>query len=240
MRNLEELKGIDRYHELIIYRVFNSRKNTVAEARLNKDKRGVIKLFNRRESMEREYSILSNTTGVSTPKVYSRDDENIILVLEFIDGENLCDVVNNPSVSFNEKKKLVALLGEWLARFHEEFNMRRGDSILRNFIVNDRIWGVDFEESTVEGKIIEDVAEACISILMTKPMFTDEKKKLCIELLEAYSMYTPLDLENVDRVIEEKYLEVVERREKLLKNGERKLVDEIQIKNIIDLKKFFC
>ena len=83
------------------------------------------------------------------------------------------------------------LLGQWFTNFHVFFKTTdrfriRGDSILRNFILTDRIWGVDFEESRT-GRPEEDIATMCASILSTDPMFTPEKFELSKIFIKSYN-----------------------------------------------------
>jgi aminoglycoside phosphotransferase (APT) family kinase protein len=115
-------------------------------------------------------------------------------------GKNLCDFINDEFTSYEDKEKIVTKLARWFVDFHDYFKDNdfyiRGDSILRNFILNDKIWGVDFEESRV-GKPIEDVACMCSSILTTDPMFTKEKFNLCTTFIRSYEESANWRLDNV-------------------------------------------
>ncbi len=102
------------------------------------------------------------------------------------------------------KNRLMILLAEWFFNFHNHFKKEdqfliRGDPILRNFILTDRIWGVDFEESRI-GKPVEDIAGLCSSILTTNPMFTNEKFRLCRFFIESY---LKLALDKIDKINDE-------------------------------------
>ena len=93
---------------------------------------------------------------------------------------------------------------------NDQFQIR-GDSTLRNFILTDRIWGVDFEESRM-GKVIEDIAEICTSILSTDPMFTSEKFQLCGIFLESYANLAPGRIVNANPEIAYALLEKIQWR----------------------------
>jgi hypothetical protein len=75
----------------------------------------------------------------------------------------------------------------------------------------DRIWGVDFEESRL-GKVIEDIAGICSSILSTDPMFTSEKFKLCEIFIDTYTNLAPGRIVNVNDEIAYALLEKIQWR----------------------------
>jgi hypothetical protein len=92
-------------------------------------------------------------------------------------------------------------LTDWFAKFHDHFTQEtttriRGDAILRNFILTDRIWGVDFEESRL-GRPEEDIASICTSLLSTTPMFTPEKYYLCKTFIKSYISLTKKQVSNI-------------------------------------------
>ena len=108
------------------------------------------------------------------------------------------------------------LLAEWFVEFHNHFRINnqfriRGDSILRNFILTDQIWGVDFEESRI-GKVVEDIAGMCSSILSTDPMFTYEKFQLCEIFIDSYLKLVPGRIINVNDEIAYALLEKIQYR----------------------------
>jgi tRNA A-37 threonylcarbamoyl transferase component Bud32 len=125
------------------------------------------------------------------PSPLEKDAENNVLLMSYIMGENVCDIVNDPQTVLEEKKKVVQLLVDWFVNFHTFFKSEdgfrlRGDASLRNFILcRGCIWGVDFEESRI-GRPSEDLATLCVSLLSTNPMFTDEKFQLCQIFLDSY------------------------------------------------------
>lgn len=174
------------------YRQFKSKKNTVAYVTMNSKPR-VLKWFvpGLKRQMQTEYTVLKKASSeLHIPFPYEMDEDNNVLIMSYIIGENLCDIVNDEETTTDEKKRLMMLLAEWFAQFHTFFKTEdgfriRGDSVLRNFILADNIWGVDFEESR-NGKPVEDIAGMCSSILSTDPMFTSEKFQLCETFIESY------------------------------------------------------
>jgi len=219
MKNIEELvQNVKKYKKAIIQQSFESKKNTVAYVTLAEKPR-VLKWFvpGFKRQMQTEYSVLKKgDANLHIPFVYEMDEENNVLIMGYIMGENLCDVINDKKTTTNEKQRLMVLLAEWFARFHTKFKTAdgfriRGDSILRNFILADHIWGMDFEESRV-GRPIEDIAGMCSSILTTDPMFTSEKFQLCKIFIESYSKSVKWNLEKVNNEIAYALLERIQWR----------------------------
>jgi tRNA A-37 threonylcarbamoyl transferase component Bud32 len=218
MRDIGELFSKKKYKKSILQQELKSKKNTVAYVTL-KDKPRVLKWFvpGFKKRMQVEYNILKKgSSKLNIPTVFEMDDKNNVLVTSYIIGENLCDVVNNNDTTQNEKQRLMLLLAEWFNDFHNFFKKEkdftiRGDPSLRNFILTDKIWGVDFEESRT-GRPVEDLAGLCASILSTDPMFTKEKFNLCKLLLERYNELAPGRIINANDEIAYALLENIQWR----------------------------
>ncbi len=220
MRDIHWLiENVDRYKDAIIQKRFKSKKNIVAYVLLNGQPR-VLKWFvpGLKQNMEKEHTILKK--GVSSlciPSPFEKDTEQNVLVLSYIPGQNVCDIINDPNTPPEEKEKTVQQLADWLIQFHTLFKTEheyqiRGDATLRNFIQHKgQIWGVDFEESRV-GKPSEDLASLCSSVLSTDPMFTDEKYKLCQVFLDSYRKSAPWTIENLSPEIAYALLERIQYR----------------------------
>jgi len=111
-----------------------------------------------------------------------------VLVLEYIDAPNLCDLITlKPDILLGK------MLASWLAQYHSTFSkeknqvLLKGDARIRNFLVEqDHLVGVDFEESQY-GSYTQDLAVACASILDTAPLFTESKLRLCTVILDHYT-----------------------------------------------------
>lgn len=219
MRNIEDLiKNNKKYNNAVIQHQFKSKKNTVAYVTLNNKPR-VLKWFvpGLKRQMNAEYNILKNgSSKLNVPTIHEKDEENNVLIMNYIIGENICDLINCEDKSKNEKQRLIALLAQWFIDFHNHFKTKkefiiRGDPSLRNFIFTDRIWGLDFEESRI-GKPVEDIAGMCASILSTDPMFTDEKFQLCEKFIENYLNLAPGRIVNIDKEISYSLLEKIQWR----------------------------
>jgi hypothetical protein len=183
-----------------VLQTFKSKKNKVFLVE-EKSHLYVLKVYNQKNAIraKKEFDILhtAHSQGIKVPKPLFCWDGSAIL-LEYIPGESLCDVLNNsPSLDYAH------LLASWYASFHcsagggkeNLFYTVKGDSILRNFIyvkgasTRDCLYGVDFEEAGT-GEPAVDIGEICASILNTDPMFSAYKISLCKETISAYTCLT--------------------------------------------------
>jgi tRNA A-37 threonylcarbamoyl transferase component Bud32 len=219
MKNIEDLvKNVKKYKKAVVQINLESKKNTVAYVTL-KGKPRVLKWFvpGYKRQMKTEYEILKKGSAkLNIPTPHELDENNNVLVTNYIMGENLCDLINDENTTINEKQRLIMLLADWFVNFHNYFKKEdqftiRGDSTLRNFILTDRIWGVDFEEAR-PGKPVEDLSCMCASILSTDPMFTSEKFQLCKLLLESYTEKVPGRIINANNEIAYALLEKIQWR----------------------------
>jgi tRNA A-37 threonylcarbamoyl transferase component Bud32 len=219
MKELEELiSKSEKYKNVIIQKKFDSKKNTVAYVTID-DKPRVIKWFvpGFKRQMKTEYNIIKKgSPKINIPVIHEMDEENNVIVMSYITGKNLCDIINDEKTDIEEKEKLIIVLSEWFYDFHNFFKTEeefiiRGDTNLRNFIFSDRIWGVDFEESRA-GKPVEDIAGLCSSILTTDPMFTDEKFRLCKLFIESYLKLVKGRIDNLNDEISYALLEKIQYR----------------------------
>jgi Ser/Thr protein kinase RdoA (MazF antagonist) len=190
---MDSIPSLCRKWRLSLESRFDSKKNLVYKARC----RGslcVLKWFRREEEADWEFALLDRAHGLGlrVPRPLDLWPGRAIL-MEFIPGENLCDLINEePSLQIGLR------LAEWYAGFHKAFPsddgvLLKGDSILRNFVWRGGSpWGVDFEESR-PGKPAEDIGEIICSILTTDPMFTWEKLSLSRLLIDHYQRLAPLE-----------------------------------------------
>ena len=133
------------------------------------------------------------------------------LLLEKINGINLCDFINDNLVRTNKLKELdsevrdkiiigIEMLANWFAQLHiknkvskkkglDVIVLNKGDARLRDFIIdfsNNKIYGVDFEDS-YETNHIDDLAWICTSLLDTNPgIFEMLDPKHKIELINIF------------------------------------------------------
>ena len=99
----------------------------------------MLKIFSSSEALDREYKMLDLLKDrLNVPRVHSIDRRRGMLVMEFIEGENLCDFLNSAiEHDIADSLSIIEKLARWFSDFHlllKDKQMIRGDSILRNFI----------------------------------------------------------------------------------------------------------
>ena len=209
MKALEEnLLKIPTYQELRVNQVFPSKKNIVALVS-NKDNQYILKWYQSctTRALKQEIYILQTAKNtLAVPNIISYDLNNNVVCMDYLTGTNLCDIINDETVSIHTKKEHIKSLAEWFSTFHQFFNNNQtylihGDAILRNFITSNKtLYGLDFEE-TKQGKPIEDISFLCASILTTHPKNTDEKKELSDVFIETYETMMNVQYTNMQTFI---------------------------------------
>jgi len=205
---------VDKFNHFILAQ-FQSKKNTVIHLTFIRKteslpKEVVIKIF-RNDNANTEYDILKKLYRQDIPVPNILFFKKPYLILEKIEGINLCDFINYrlyrvadldslDTKSKNELLMCIERLANWLSKLHinniiedkEHAHtkvLNKGDTRLRDFIYNlsdNKIYGVDFEES-YEGNHIDDIAWICCSLLDTKPgIFEKNYPKSKIELINYF------------------------------------------------------
>lgn len=192
-----------------------SKKNTVINLIFDKKPRDfpkevVIKIF-RTKNIVSENNILIRLKNQNfrVPEILCL--KKPYLILEKVQGVNLCDFINEklknseelddlPLDVKNQVIKSIEKLAEWLAQLHEKntvrkhkseelFVLNKGDTRLRDFIIDfskDILYGVDFEDA-YEGNHMDDLAWICCSLLDTNPgLFDMDEPKHKIELINKF------------------------------------------------------
>lgn len=198
---------------------FKSKKNLVYKIEFTEKivgfpKEIVVKFF-RTQNADKEKSILEKLEqeGILVPKILFYKKR--CMILENIEGENLCDFINDQLAEVNDLKKVtdyirdrivfsIKKLSLWLANLHKKniltsstmekaIVLNKGDTRLRDFIlsaVNDEIYGLDFEDC-YEGNHIDDLAWVCCALLDTNPGIFEIKD------LELAPLTLKIDLINI-------------------------------------------
>jgi len=205
MKDIDELiQNSEKYAHALVQKRFESKKHTVSYVLLDNQPR-ILKWYapGFRTNMETEYQILQKgSSKLSIPSLLEKDTENNVLIMGYIFGRNLGDIIDDDQVAYEEKREILLSLSSWFAQFHtffkDETGFRiRGDPTVRNFLCKETVWGVDFEESR-KGKPDEDIAGFCASILTLDPMFTTEKFRLCKTFIESYTQSVEWKLEKLN------------------------------------------
>lgn len=159
----------------------------------------VLKIFeNDRLKTEVETLRMARRSGIAVPGVVDVADR--ALLMDLVPGRTVNEYLETPEMG----DKVLAVAG-WLAAFHAAFRAGdtvcvRSDAILRNFIVADRVYGIDFELAH-RGSPEEDVGETLAYLLDTDPMFSGEKFALGKRFISRYEKESGIPLKNIDSFI---------------------------------------
>ncbi len=200
-KSLKVILGED--FKILIYERLPSRRNEVFKITGSRASQPnlieYVAKFYHQPGIVHESTILTQARQrhIAVPKVIGSTSD--VLVLEYIDAPNLCDLITlKPDFLFGK------LLASWLANYHTAFQrskdqvLVKGDARIRNFLVQpNHLVGVDFEECHI-GSYLEDLAVTCASILDTVPLFTKNKLQLCQRVIRDYA--TIRHLPNGDRL----------------------------------------
>ncbi len=195
------------------------------------DEHFILKVFSSDRS-ENEYRALQDAynAGIPVPRPVARSDRSILM--QYVEGRTVNDLVDEGAGA-----EPVMGVASWLARFHRTFLRSGGevtiksDAIFKNFIVADRIYGIDFELSR-PGRPEEDVGETISFLLDTYPMFTDEKYKLAFAFINRYQDESGIVLQDVESSIAKSLIEAARFRP-----GQQELIYR-KAKDLIVLKPF--
>jgi len=166
-------------------------------------------------------------SNITVPKIINKNGTR--LVLEYIEGSLLVDFCSEQEkVSSNdtpsaEVLKVIRQLSDWLKAFYETTHkafgrqMVLGDPNFRNFIVNDEIYGFDFED-ILPGIVENNISRICAYALTYDPPFTAWKYEFITEFISAMELVMRIDREEVLKGIP-KELELIRTRRQSKKAG---------------------
>ncbi|MFX1570935.1 MAG: hypothetical protein ACFFCV_21560 [Promethearchaeota archaeon] len=193
-----------------------SKKNSVIQLKFDRKpsklpQEVVVKIF-KTENIANEINILNRLKNQKLHVPSILFFHTPYLILEKIDGTNLCDFINErlkgteqlddlDSETRSQIVKSIERLAEFLAQFHEKNFVRKvhekkrkyvlckGDTRLRDFIYDsklDNLYAVDFEDA-YEGYFYDDLAWICTSLLDTDPgIFEMEEPKHKVDLINIF------------------------------------------------------
>ncbi|MEN6325461.1 MAG: hypothetical protein ABFD18_04510 [Syntrophomonas sp.] len=161
----------------------------------------VIKAFTdlSRFQVEKKMGDLVENSGLLTPCRLAVNEENLVIIYEYIDGSPVVDLIE--SIELSQAEDIIRKICTWLVNFYSITLMKMGcqyilgDIHLRNFLyeqASNKVYGIDFEECR-PGRIETDAARLYTFILNYDPAFTARKKNLVACFWETLSASLVLD-----------------------------------------------
>lgn len=167
-----------------ILKEFISKKNNVFLIIDEDDKKCIYKKFSSKDKCHSEILCLENLNiaQVNVPRIIKKADN--ALFLEYIEGCNLCDFIDNMFCYDSSQICNIAdilsshLIKLYSTNYFQKNNYILNDVNLRNFIFyKDKIYSIDFEDIR-KGDLEEDIAGIVFYILTNNPPFTEWRIKL--------------------------------------------------------------
>jgi Ser/Thr protein kinase RdoA (MazF antagonist) len=213
-----------------VERKIESRRNDVFLLKASKtgikDEFLIYKKYSEPDKIEREKEMLSllHSRGVAVPRIHGSGDGYVLL--EYLDGPLFLDVFcwqENTRASVGgslhgPSYQTIYSLCSWFKDFYaatREGGVRQlimGDVNFRNFIVRERVYGIDLEECR-EGKVEEDVGSLCAFALTYSPSFSPWKMTMVGEMFRVFCGELQLDQELLKEEIKNSLLMIVQRRQ---------------------------
>lgn len=218
------------FGDLTVIRKFPSKKNRVYLVDAD-GKRLILKLFTS-DRCANEFRVLRQAYDIGIPVPRPVEMRDRAILMEYVVGKTVNEIVET-----EKRYDLVLGVASWLARFHRALIDEEGkvllksDAIFKNFIVADRIYGIDFELSR-PGNPEEDVGEAISFLLDTYPMFTDDKIRIAHSFIKTYEAESGIKLNDIEDSIAKSLIEAASFRP-----GQRELLLK-KAKDLIVLKPF--
>ena len=149
----------------LVVKKFYSKKNNVFLSELAENK-VVVKIFVDKNNYKNELDVYGKLENdINCAKVINFADNTI--VYEYIQGNTLLQMLDNESIDAEIVNKLL----RWMKVFYDKTGLILYDAHLKNFIYNDEIYGIDFEQA-VKGEKEYDIASLILFTVTYRPMFT--------------------------------------------------------------------
>ena len=241
-------KPLSSIHDLSCYTVdrkIDSRKNDVYLLKTSKtgeeEKYLIYKKYSDPDKLpvEKEMLTLLHNKKVAVPQIYDIGDG--YMLLEYLGGallldffcwqENIRGAVDDAlcEPSYQIIYSLCSWFRDFYAALHEADGRQliMGDVNFRNFIIREKIYGMDLEECR-EGKIEEEIGSFCAFALTYSPSFTPWKSAMVKEMLRVFSEEMQLDLPDLKEEIRKSLSGLSQRRQFADETNKRRLFDFMQ------------
>ena len=136
----------------------------------------------------------AKTTGIKTPYIYFLDSKHAEIIMEYIDGENVKDILS-PEIGFE--------IGKYVSVLHNQ-NIIHGDLTTSNFIKRkDDLYLIDFGLSFYSQRI-EDMAT---DIRIIKEILSSAHIQICDQtyerFLKGYQLTTKYNFNRILKVVKD-------------------------------------
>lgn len=200
---------------------------------LGEEREWVVKKFiSSQDNLVRETEVLARLfmEGLPAPElIYSGKN---YFIMTYIQGITLLAWLEKKEKEAQEdimQVEVIKILEEmacWLKKFYQIFsglyksNLTLGDVNFRNFIVDHKLYGLDFE-SCRPGRVEEDVGKLCAFALTYTPSFTAWKLQLADSIKKIMSETLSVSIDNINLEMQKEVDQIIKRR---VGRGDRSLV----------------
>ncbi|MCD6563276.1 MAG: Kae1-associated kinase Bud32 [Thermoproteales archaeon] len=163
------------YRSIVKYRYSKRYRNYTLDVLLRK----------RRTVREGKIMITCKKIGIPVPSVLYIDDEQFIILMEYIDGIVLRDI--NISINLSTVKEMLTEIGEYIGIMHKN-NIIHGDLTLANIILKEgSIFFIDFGLSEFSNEIEKQGVDLHIFMRALESMWPSYSSDLTRKIFEGYA-----------------------------------------------------
>ncbi|MBS3108042.1 Kae1-associated serine/threonine protein kinase [Candidatus Woesearchaeota archaeon] len=193
------MKKIAQGAEAVLY----LRDNIIVKHRVKKGYRHEeLDLKIRKRCTKTEAKILEKAFKlIPVPKLHKTNDREMIIEMEFIEGEKLRDILDN----HKQRKELCRQIGENIAKLHKA-EIIHGDLTTSNMILKEVLYFIDFGLSFFSTKIEDKAVDLHLLRQALESKHHKHAAESFKEVMKGYKAENPEHLEIIHR------LELVEKR----------------------------
>lgn len=173
-----------------------------------------------RGNMAREKAVLEilSAGGGAVPKLQFAGED--YLVLQYLDGVTMLDWLEERDKEPPWPDSVIRCVTQWALWFRHCYQLLEkscgqpmilGDVNWRNFILADKIYGLDFEECR-EGKKEEDIGKLCAFALTYDPAYTHFKERMVAAIRDIFSEKLGLSSRDISMEMQKELAAIKKRR----------------------------
>lgn len=236
MYSKDEIIVPEDSNSYLIKKRFKSRKNEVYLVDLKKTDGQTIPsvlkryvTFKKNKSKEIFLLKLLKENGLSVPEIYFEGTDYILL--EYLTGDTFLDTLinleSNQHENIDYEKNYIVFfeLFKWFQRLYSitKETMGKGyifgDINFRNFIIDDKVYGIDLEDCHCRGYREKDGGRFCAYLLTYFPAFTKWKVLAANQAVEIMTKEFGYDKELIKKEMDKELIEIQKRRNMKISDG---------------------